>query len=70
MTKEDIEAFYSWHCAACLLSMTKRRAFGHAPKDATKPHPGKVWQVDSLHIDGGLYVALFADVSTGLRAEA
>ena len=62
---DDVRAYGKWRCVICALCLAKRRAFHSVPVDATKPHPGKVWQMDQLEFRVGppYYVNLFACVS-------
>ena len=47
-TVDDVREFAKWVCVVCAMALCKRRAFHSVPADATLPHPGKVWSIDSL----------------------
>ena len=62
---EHLVAYRKWKCAICATVLGRRRAFSARPHDATLPHPGKVWQVDSVaYRFAPWYAAIFCDVAT------
>ena len=62
---EHLVAYRKWTCAICATVLGRRRAFSARPHDATLPHPGKVWQVDSVaYRFAPWFAAIFCDVAT------
>ena len=60
-----IEAFRRWSCAICATVLGRRRVFHARPADATLPHEGKVWQMDSVALRfAPWFLAVFNDVAS------
>ena len=60
-----LEAFRRWSCAVCATVLGRRRVYHTRPADATLPHQGKVWQMDSVALRfAPWFLAVFNDVAS------
>ena len=60
-----IMAFRKWSCAICASVLGRRRVYHARPYDATLPHEGKVWQMDSVALRfAPWFLAVFNDVAS------
>ena len=60
-----LEAFRRWSCAVCATVLGRRRVYHSRPADATLPHVGKVWQMDSVALRfAPWFLAVFNDVAS------